>query len=269
MTIPDLREIAVLDEARQSRGVAATADVSEAIAGGTMSFAGIGSWANQAIGLGMSGPVCDADVERFIHFYESRGVEPRIEVCPLADESFVDALAVRGFVVREFKNLLFRRLDDPGAEPLPAPPAGIEVTRVDSADADAVERLVAIKLAGFESAAPEVDARLARQTLVVRGVAGYVAWIGGEAVAAGSTDLLPPVAGLFGMTTLAPYRRRGCQQALLIARLRAAADAGCRYATIQSMPHVGTARNAMRLGFAVAYTKVTLVRPREGLARSH
>jgi len=74
--------------------------------------------------------------------------------------------------------------------------------------------------------------------------------------------------GLFGAATLAPYRRRGCQRALMIARLRAAIDAGCRYASVHSEPHIGTARNALRLGFQILYTKVTLVRPGKGLLPS-
>ena len=55
------------------------------------------------------------------------------------------------------------------------------------------------------------------------------------------------------------FRRRGIQQALMAARLQACADAGCRIACIHSDPAVATARNARRLGFALAYTTVTVV----------
>src|SRR4051812_1780931 len=89
----DIAEVARLEELRQALGVATIADLSEPIAGGLMCFSGIGSRANQAMGLGMNGPIDVAEIDRLIGFYEGRGVEPRIEVCPLADESLVRGLA--------------------------------------------------------------------------------------------------------------------------------------------------------------------------------
>jgi hypothetical protein len=43
---------------------------------------------------------------------------------------------------------------------------------------------------------------------------------------------------------------------------------GCILATISSRPGIPTERNALRLGFTMAYTKVILVRPGPGLAAS-
>ena len=262
----DAAEIARLEESRQSRGVASVADLAEPIAGGFMCFAGPGSWANQAMGLGMSGPVADADIDRLIDFYASRGVEPRIELCPHADPSLVRGLADRSFVIREFKNVLVRDL----SLPLPAMPDGIRVTRVDPTDERQIARYSQIRAEGFGETNAPTAARLDRRSLAGGRVAGWLASIDGEdhAIASGAVAIDPPVAGLFGMTTLPPFRRRGCQRAMMIARLRAAADAGCRFATIHSEPHIGTGRNALRLGFTVVYTKVTLVRPGEGLLPS-
>ena len=53
----DLAEFARLEESRKPSSVARIADEFEEIAGGTMCFGGVGSWANQAMGLGMDGPV--------------------------------------------------------------------------------------------------------------------------------------------------------------------------------------------------------------------
>lgn len=63
----------------------------------------------------------------------------------------------------------------------------------------------------------------------------------------------------FGVSELPEFRRRGIQQALIAARLQACVDAGCELACIHSSPGIGTERNAARMGFALAYTKVTLV----------
>ncbi len=75
----------------------------------------------------------------------------------------------------------------------------------------------------------------------------------------------PKAAALFALAVLPAYRRRGVQQALIAARLRAAAEAGATVVTISALPGVATERNARRMGFQVAYTKVVLVRPGAGL----
>jgi GNAT superfamily N-acetyltransferase len=87
-------------------------------------------------------------------------------------------------------------------------------------------------------------------------------------VAGGSAELHPNVATLFGLSTLPAFRRRGVQAALIAARLERARAAGISLATIGSEPGISTERNAMRLGFRVAYTKVVLRKPEPGLARS-
>jgi GNAT superfamily N-acetyltransferase len=262
----DAAEIARLDEARQSHGVSRVADVAEPLAGGFLCFAGPGSWANQAFGLGMIRPVDDAAIDRIVDFYASRGVEPRIELCPHAHDSLVHGLARRGFVVREFKNVLARDL----RVPLPDPPDGVEVARVNPVEPADLAHLTAIRCAGFGDANVELAARLDRRSLALAHVHGYLASVDGQRAAAGMCDIDAGrgISGLFGAATLAPHRRRGCQRALMIARLRAAKDAGCRWASVHSVPHIGTARNALRLGFQILYTKVTLVRPAPGLLPS-
>jgi GNAT superfamily N-acetyltransferase len=198
-----------------------------------------------------------------IEFYESRGVEPRLELCPHAHESLVRGVAARGFVVREFKNVLARDLQIA----LPEPPEGVDVIRVDPRDAEQVARFSTTRCDGFGDLDVELAARLDRRSLSRPGVLGWLAKIDGDIAAAAVCDIDTErgMTGLFGAATLAPYRRRGCQRALMIARLQAAKNAGCRYATVHSAPHIGTARNALRLGFQILYTKVTLVRPGEGL----
>src|SRR5690606_20242347 len=96
----------------------------------------------------------------------------------------------------------------------------------------------------------------------------YLAWTDGELAAAGSISIGDRVASLMGVSTELRFRRRGIQQALMVERLAAVRARGCVLATIGSHPDTPTERNAMRLGFAMAYTKVIVVRPAVGLARS-
>jgi GNAT superfamily N-acetyltransferase len=67
---------------------------------------------------------------------------------------------------------------------------------------------------------------------------------------------------------LAEFRGRGVQQALMATRLQRALALGSTLAAIISHPHVATERNAVRLGFALGYTRVVLVRPDEGFLAS-
>ena len=90
-------EIARMEEARQARAVVEVVPEFERIMGGAMTFLEPGSWANQACGIALSGPVTNDEIDRFVTFYESRGVEPRAEVAQFADPTLVAGLGKRGF----------------------------------------------------------------------------------------------------------------------------------------------------------------------------
>ena len=260
----DIAEIARHEEAREARTLAEVADVAEPIAGGQMCFAGKSSHANQAMGLGMNGPVDPATIQRLITFYESRGVEPRIELCPLADESLIRGLADQQFVVRDFETVLACDLEHTTLPPAPE----VTVQRVNPTDEQQIQRYTDIAIQGFSVEVTEPFRRTVRRALLHPENRTFAAVIDDQWAGVGSCQLSVPCAAMSGMTTLEQFRRRGCQHALMIARLESAKRAGCRYVCIHSKPHVATARNAMRLGFQVVYTKAILVRPGPGLVPS-
>jgi hypothetical protein len=68
------------------------------------------------------------------------------------------------------------------------------------------------------------------------------------------------VAMLAGASTLPAYRNRGIQSNLAQVRLHHAATVGCKLATMGAVPGTSSHRNAERLGFRVAYSKLVLVR---------
>jgi len=84
----------------------------------------------------------------------------------------------------------------------------------------------------------------------------------GKLAACGTGLVIPQhkVVALCGAGTLAEYRGRGLQTALLRARMAAAAKVGCEYAVIVTQGGTTSERNAERLGFRVAYSKVTVIR---------
>ena len=157
-------EIARLEEARQADGTAemilhgkqhdpdCAAYEAERIADGWMTFAAKGSWANQACSLGLAGEVTNTDLDRLVQFYTSRGVEPRIEVCTFAHESLLVGLAARGFVLREFENVLARPLTDTADLRALHPhgwPSDLLIERVDPNDDSQVENHVRVAMSGF------------------------------------------------------------------------------------------------------------------------
>ena len=67
------------------------------------------------------------------------------------------------------------------------------------------------------------------------------------------------LATLFADSTIALYRRCGLHRELIAARLNEALAQGCDLVTAATLPGSGSQRNYERMGFEVAYTRVTLV----------
>jgi len=281
----DLPHTSRLEELRLARGMSEVSDRFERIDSGVMAKGPGGSWVNCAVGLGFADPSpasnpaltpsaltpasANACVDRLVDYYATDGIEPRIELSPYDDPALARALADRGFVVRVFENILARPLD-PGESittPCPAPP-DLRLRAIAPTDAVAIREAATVIVAGFSppGAAPRAEdielwercARHPRTTLIG-------AYLDGRCVGAGSVEVSGEIAALFGLSIDADYRRRGIQQALIAHRLRMAASAGARVATIGARPRVPTERNVRRMGFQVAYTKVILVRPAPGL----
>ncbi len=266
--------IAIQEEARQAQTTADLAAVAERVGGGWMCFERKGAWCNQAAGMGLDGPVSGEDLDRLVEFYVSRGVEPRLELCPFAHESLVRGLAERGFVLREFENLLVRELsaDEDLRASLPYGwPAGLELELVDPTDAERVNTFVDVASSGFGKnggPAPETLIEISRRLTTRPGIHSFLALVDGEPAGGGQLGVSDEAASLFGTSVVPAFRRRGVQAALIARRLEQARDQGCELATIGSRPGIATERNSARLGFYVAYTKVIMAMPGEGLSAS-
>src|SRR3954470_22859817 len=148
----NISELAVLEESRQAKVVAAVADTVEPLAGGLLSFTGPGSYSNQAVNLGMTGPVAGPELDHLCHFYESRGFQPQIELCPHAHESLIRGLAIRNFVIKDFETVLARDM----TVPIDAQIAEVQVAQVDPKDDAQVETLLTIVADGFTVANREI-----------------------------------------------------------------------------------------------------------------
>jgi hypothetical protein len=145
--------------------------------------------------------------------------------------------------------------------PVPSfrPRLGLKVARAGRKDAEAV---VSIHEQAFFSPASRRSWALAGATMP--GIEQYLVWSGRVPVAAGSLRIDGRLAWLGGGATLTSWRRHGAHAALIAARLRRAARAGCRWVWVETADPepgrpAGSNRNLIRMGFEPAFVKPIFV----------
>jgi len=222
------------------------------IAGGCAIFVGAESPLTQAVGLGLNGPVSEREVDALEAFFRSRDARISIDFCPLADPGFLEILSRRGYRAAEFNNVLVKRIV---GEPIVLAP------RVRRALADEDDLWAHTVGRGYfdqgELTTEEMD--VGRAIFAMPGAMCYLA-VGesGEPAGGGALAVRDGLATLFADSTIAVYRRRGLHRELIAARLNEAIAQGCDLAMAAALPGSTSQRNFERLGFEVAYTKVTL-----------
>lgn len=234
----------------------------EEICGGHMIFAGLGSPIGRVTGGGLDRAFTTTDLDRIEQFYRAHKAPSQVDLCPMHAPAVFELFKERGYGIAELNNVLFRKLD--AQEKFPPPPAGCEIrpSRLDEAEtAGAI-----VESAFFPDGAPEAYRGLIAPFYQIEGALPFIASIEGKLVACGTGLVIPEhkVFALCGAGTLTDYRGRGLQTALLRARMAAAVQAGCEYAVVVTQGGTTSQRNAERLGFQVAYSKVTVIKQLEG-----
>ncbi len=241
-------------EAANARGCAAGPGAAAMeVAGGWAIFVGPESPLTQAVGMGLNGPVGEAELLALEAFFRGRGAKVSIDLCPLADPGLVERLAERGYRIAEFNNVLARRLG--GCEIVFTP----RVRRATAGEADLWSYTAG---RGFFEAAEltteEMD--VGRAIFAMPGALCYLAVTeSGEAAGAAAAAIYGGVATLFADSTIAGFRRRGIHRELIAARLNEAVAQGADLAAASTLPSSASQRNYERMGFEVVYTRVTLV----------
>jgi GNAT superfamily N-acetyltransferase len=230
----------------------------ERFCGGHMSFCGLGSPVGRAVGMGMDRPFTAADLDHIEAFYRSHNAPSQVDLCPLHDPSAFEMFKERRYAIAELNNVLYRKLD--AAEIFPPPPPGCEIRRSLIAEANAAGAIV--EGAFFPDGAPQAFQGLIAPFYQMDQALAFVATMEGKLVACGAGLVIPEhrVFALCGAGTLDGFRGRGLQTALLRARMAAALNAGCEYAVVVTQGGSISQRNAERLGFRVAYSKVTVIK---------
>ena len=251
--MPQVYYARIFQKTRPEIGAAA-----EEICGGNMVFAGLGSPIGRATGVGLDRPLTKDDLDRIEQFYRERNAPSQVDLTPLHGPEIFEMFKERGYAIAELNNVLFRKLD-PG-EKFPPPPDHCTIRRSPPDEAEVTGAIV--EQAFFPDGAPEAFRGLITPLYQMENALAFVAAIDGRPVACGTGLVIPEhrVFALCGAGTLAEFRGRGLQTALLQARMAAAVAAGCEYAVVVTQGGTVSQRNAERLGLRVAYSKVTITK---------
>jgi GNAT superfamily N-acetyltransferase len=238
------------------------------LAGGVATYTGPGSPLNKVAGLGFAGGVDPAELEDLEAAFGSRGTSVQVELSCLADPSIGALLTGRGYVLRNFENVLGRALPleatvspaRPDLQIAVSPPEELQlwmdvaVTGFATPDTQGVPSHEEHERAALE----EIFGDMASAD----GFARYLARRQGVPAGAASMRQSEGVAQLAGAATLPEHRRRGVQSALLAARLELAGREGCDVAVVTTQPGSRSQENVQRHGFELLYTRAVLVRER-------
>ncbi|HET8549595.1 MAG TPA: GNAT family N-acetyltransferase [Bryobacteraceae bacterium] len=227
-----------------------------AVAGGVLAFVGADSPLTHALGLGMSGPVTAEQLDEVEEFFRSRGAQVTLDVCPCADHTLVELVAARGYRITEFSHVMVRAIA-PGESVASDSGGEIETRVAQSHERELWARTV---VAGFfgRDAVTDEEFRTGRVLFDMANAIALFASVGGEPAGCAAVSLRSGIASCFADSTLVRFRRRGVHRALIAARVRIAAQRGCEFITAGTQPGSGSQRDYERLGFQVAYTKVTM-----------
>jgi len=230
------------------------------VAGTHAMFDGPASPVTQTFCLGMFAPIANADMDQLEDFFFTRGADVFHEVCPMADESAVALLNMRGYKAIEFSNVLYRPINA-HITLSREPNDRLRIRKTEPGDHEVWAKTFIegwSEFEGLEEFLSEMSAiSPARETL------DFIAEFDGAAIATGSMFISGDVAMLAGACTIPTARRQGAQLALLEYRLRYAAEHGCDIAIMATLPGSGSQRNAERNGFRIAYTRTKWHLPRE------
>jgi GNAT superfamily N-acetyltransferase len=210
---------------------------------------------NRVTGLGLAGPVADAELDEVDAFFRPHGVRWAVGVSPHAPGSLAASLRERGFTEGYAWMKFGRALDPP-----PTAVSRLQVRRVD--DGDAFGNVVARAYGLPEQLGPGMFAQLP-------GCAGwhcFVAFDGDEPAGAAALFAHGDV-GWLGVAGTAPeHRSKGAQGALFAARIQTARELGLRALTTETGERTpgrpgASYRNILRAGFDELYLRPNLVQP--------
>ena len=214
---------------------------------------------NCLIGLGLRDLVSKSTLDDVLHAFEPTGA-PRyfLPLAPVDGHADLGRRSER-LGLQHYNNWirLRRDLSDPADLP-PTEPSDLDVRRIATKEAPTFGRLVATAF-GYPPAIAPLAAQIGRPRWH-----HSLAYERDTPIAAGAMYLADDIAWFGFAATDAAHRRRGAQRALVVRRLKDAADAGCRWVSVETAEDTVTKdapsfRNLRRLGFGIGIPTTELL----------
>jgi GNAT superfamily N-acetyltransferase len=215
-------------------------------------FDGIGSPSTQTFGLGLFEELTTASLDVIERFFLDHGAQIDHEVSPHAGVAALSLLCSRRYEPTEISNVMYRPIDKPADEHHTS-------IRVRVAGPEDAQLWTDTSARGWTHDHPELLGIILQTTAISSArdqSPCFLAEFEGQPGAAGSLCIHKGVALFAGASTVPEMRRRGLQNALLRERIRYAFDHGCDLAMMVAAVGSVSQRNAERMGFRIAYTRI-------------
>jgi GNAT superfamily N-acetyltransferase len=218
-----------------------------------------GHFLNQALALGLDGPVAARQWDRIEALLGQGGHPVVLELAPTADPGLSALLAGRGYGIQAFQQVLLRELAPRSDSPLASWDSRVSVRRIGSEEMDLWCRVVQ---AGFQDSdeLESAEATASSFSSDAEGNGFFLATVEGRPAGAGVLGCFERVGVCSGTSVLPAFRGLGVQRALLAVRLKAAREEGCRWGCAAVLPGTASQENLERCGFRVVYPKVEMIK---------
>jgi GNAT superfamily N-acetyltransferase len=225
------------------------------IGGAYAMFDGAESPLTQTFGLGVFDEITDAEIDRIEAFFKKHDAPVFHEVSPLAGLPLVELLNRRGYQPVELSSVLYQPLESEKTAPALPVNSLIKTRIIEKGEEKLWAQTSASGWATEGEDLKEFMLQFGQINAATTGGFPFLAELGDAPVSAAMLYIYDDVAILAGASTVPEARKKGVQNALLDARLRFAAEKGCRVAMMGALPGSQSQRNAEKNGFRIAYTR--------------
>jgi hypothetical protein len=224
------------------------------VAGAYAMFDGVESPLTQTFGLGVFEEITETELDKIEAFFKEHEAPVFHEVSPLAGLSLVNLLNERNYQPIELSSVMFQPIDLENSLNLTINP-DIRTRIIEKGEEEIWARTSADGWASEAAELADFMFNFGQISATTKGGFPYLAELDGKMISAGMLFIYDDVALLGGASTVPEGRRQGGQTALLDARLKFAAEQGCKIAMMCAFPGSQSQRNAEKNGFRVAYTR--------------
>lgn len=215
---------------------------------------------NRVIGCAKDAAIGEGDLKELKSIYAAIGVKPQIHMSPFARAYDRNVLLTQGYIEDKVLSTYWYDIRKWPTESTSDGPQDVVVRPAEPQEA---EQFITASVAGFQDKGRDADLlRLLAELAIQRRDTLYFALINGGIAGTAAMAVMDTPEGraahFYLDSTIPQYRGRGVHRALIRARLRAAHQLGVCLVTDITTLGDGSARNAERAGFTLAYTTPVL-----------